>query len=110
VDRHINFKPGVNYRRGGQRACEHTCGMLSALVYNVSGSNKPEVYKMQKKSMENFGKAPKFRNLGRGIERWCAVTMLLKMAISATKCSTFELQYDKSTLPKTTATRHLGHL
>jgi len=25
------------------------CGMLSALVYNVSGSNKPEVYKMQKK-------------------------------------------------------------
>jgi len=60
VDRHINFKPGVNYRRGGQRACEHTCGMLSALVYNVSGSNKPEVYKMQKNQWKTSVKRRNF--------------------------------------------------
>ena len=40
----------------------------------------------------------------------CAVKMLLRMAVSATKCSTFEVQFGKSTLPKMTTIRHLGHL
>ena len=36
----------------------------------------------------------------------CAVQMLLKMAVSETKCSTFEVQYGKSTSTRTTAMRH----
>jgi len=40
----------------------------------------------------------------------CAVQMLLKMAANETMCSTFAVQYGKSTSTKTTAIRHLGHL
>jgi len=36
----------------------------------------------------------------------CAVQMLLTVAGSATKCSTFEVQYGKSTSTRTTAIRH----
>jgi len=36
--------------------------------------------------------------------------MLLKMAINATICSTFEVQYGKSTSSRTSAIRHLGYL
>jgi len=68
------------------------------------------------KSTENVAKSPKFctltRNRDRGIERrrlvlhqkfinnrFCAraVQMLLKMAVNATACSTFDVQYGKST-------------
>jgi len=40
----------------------------------------------------------------------CAVQMLLKMAAKETICSTFEVQYCKSTSTRTTAIRHVGHL
>jgi len=40
----------------------------------------------------------------------CPVQMLLKMAVNETVCSTFEVQYGKSTSTRTTAIRHLGHL
>ena len=78
--------------------------------------------------MENVTKSPKFctriGHLGRRMERrcqhfhrkfinkrfgTCAVQMLLKMAVNATICSTFEVQYGKSTSTKTTAIRHFGH-
>jgi len=36
--------------------------------------------------------------------------MLPKMAVNASICSTFEVQYGKSTSARTTALRHLGHL
>ena len=36
----------------------------------------------------------------------CTVQMLLKMAVNATICSTFEVQYGKSTSTRTTAVRH----
>ena len=36
----------------------------------------------------------------------CAVQMLLTMAANATKCSTFEIQYGKSTSTRRTAIRH----
>ena len=36
--------------------------------------------------------------------------MWLKMAVNAAICSTFEVQYGKSTAARTTALRHLGHL
>jgi len=36
----------------------------------------------------------------------CPVQMLLLMAANATKCSTFEVQYGKSTSTRTTAIRH----
>ena len=81
------------------------------------------------KSMDNVAKSPKLctliGNRGRRIElrclklhrkfindRFCAcaVQMLLKMAVKETTCSTFDLQYDKSTSTRTTAIRHLGHL
>jgi len=74
--------------------------------------------------MENVAKSLKFcaliGNLGRRIERRClnlhrkfinnrlcacAVKMLLKMAVNATGCSTFEVQYVKSTSTRTTAIR-----
>ena len=67
--------------------------------------------------MENVAKSPEFctliGNWGRRIERRClklhrkfinnhfcpcAVQMLLKMAVNATKLSTFEIQYGKSAL------------
>jgi len=35
--------------------------------------------------------------------------MLLKMAVKATYCSTFEVQYGKSTSARTTAIGHLGY-
>ena len=40
----------------------------------------------------------------------CAVQMLLKMAVNATICSTFKVQYGKSTSSRTTAITHIGHL
>jgi len=36
--------------------------------------------------------------------------MLLKMAVNATICSTFEVQYGISTSSRTTAIGHLGYL
>jgi len=36
----------------------------------------------------------------------CAVQMLLKMAVNATICSTFEVRYGKSASARTTAIRH----
>jgi len=36
----------------------------------------------------------------------CSVQMLLKIAVNATKCSTFEVQYGKSSSTRTTAIRH----
>jgi len=81
---------------------------------------------IKQQSTENVAKSPKFctqtGNRGRGIEwqclnlPWklinnhfcaCAVQMLLKMAVNATICSTFEVQYGKSTSTRTTAIRHL---
>jgi len=81
-------------------------------------------YKMQK-SMENDAKSLKFCTLigkrGRQIERRCltlhrkfinnrfcacAVQMLLKMDVNATKCSTFAVQYGKSTSTRTAAIIH----
>ena len=78
------------------------------------------------KSSENVAKSLKFctlkGNRGRQIKRrclnlhWkfinnrfcaCVVQMLLKMAVNATKCSTFKVQYGKSTSTRTTAIRHL---
>jgi len=72
--------------------------------------------------MKNFSKLPKFHTLqgyrGQGIERWCpilhrkfinnrfctcTVKMLLKMAVNAIKCSTFEVQYGKLTSARTNA-------
>ena len=80
-------------------------------------------------STENVAKSPKFctltGNRGQGIERRClnlhrkfinkrfcacAVQMLLKMAVNAAICSTFEVQYGKSTSARTTAIGHLGYL
>ena len=79
--------------------------------------------------MENVTKSPKFSTLignrGRRIERRClnlhrkfinnrfcacAVQMLLQIAVNETMCSTFEVQYGKSTSTRTTAIRHFGHL
>ena len=81
------------------------------------------------KSAENVAKSPKFctllGNRGRRIERRCLnlhrkfiktvsahaqYNFLLKMAVNATICSTFEVQYGKSTSTKTTAIGHLGYL
>ena len=83
------------------------------------------------KSTDNVSKSPKvctlIGNRGRRIE-WrclslhqkfinnrfracaCAVQMLLKMVVNAAICSTFEVQYGKSTSARTTALRHLGHV
>jgi len=80
-----------------------------------------------KKSTENVAKSQKFctliGNRGWRIERRClnlyrkfinncfcacAVQMLLKMAVNETICSTFEVQYCKSTSTRMTAIRHLG--
>ena len=78
---------------------------------------------------ENVAKSPKFctitGNRGRRIE-WrclnlhrkfinnrfcaCAVQMLLKMAVNAAICSTFEVKYGKSMSARTTAIGHLGYL
>ena len=126
VDGHINFKLGENYRRGVD-----ACGILSTSVGQTNRKYKygwHSAYKMQK-STENVAKSPKFctlvGNRGRGIERWClnlhrkfknnrfcacAVKMLLKMAVNTIKCSTFEVQYGKSTASRTTAIGHLGYL
>jgi len=79
--------------------------------------------------MENVAKSPKFctpvENRGRRIKRRClnlhlkrinnrvcacAVQMLLKMTVNVTICSTFEVQFGKSTSTRTTTIRHLGHL
>jgi len=79
-----------------------------------------------KKINGKVAKSPKFFTLtgtwGRRIERRCldlhrkfinnrfsacAVQILLKMAVNETICSTFEVQYCKSTSPRTTAIRHL---
>ena len=82
-----------------------------------------------KKTTENVARSPKFctltENSGQGNRtavskftpdfinnRFCAclVQMLLKMAVNATICSTFEVQYGKSTSARTTAVGHLGYL
>jgi len=106
----------------------NACGMLSRSVSQTNRKQKygwHSEYKMQK-STENVTKSPKFctqtGNRGRGIEwqclnlHWkfinnrfcaCAVQMLLKMVVNATICSTFEVQYGKSTSTRTTAIRHL---
>jgi len=79
--------------------------------------------------MENVAESPKFSTLvgnrGRGIERRClnlhrkfinnrfcacAVQMLPKMAVNASICLTFEVQYGKSTSVRTTAIGHIGYL
>jgi len=79
-------------------------------------------------STENVAKSRKFctfiGNRGRRIERRClnlhrkfinnhfcacAIQMLLKMAVNATICLTFEVQYGKSTSTRTTAISHLKH-
>ena len=86
-------------------------------------------HKMQKKTTENVAKSLKFctliGNRGRRIERRClnshrysinnrfcacAVQMLLKMAVNAAICSTFEVQYGKSTSTRATAIGHIGDL
>jgi len=119
---HINFKLGGNDRRGSQRVWYN---------FNVSRSNKPEVeiwrtFKiLNAKINVNVAKSPKFctliGNRGRRIERRClnlhlmymnnrfcacAVQILLTVAGNATKCSTFEVQYGKSTSTGTTTIRH----
>jgi len=108
------------------------CGIYT---FYVSRSNKLEVKiwrtfrNIMQYSTENVAKSPKFcallGNRGRRIERWClslhrkfinnrfcacAVQMLLKMAVNVTICSTFEVQYGKSTSSRTTAIEHLGYL
>jgi len=40
----------------------------------------------------------------------CAVQMLLKMAVNAAICSTFKVEYGKSTSARTTAIGHLRYL
>jgi len=79
--------------------------------------------------MESVAKSLKFctliGNQGWRIELWClnlhrkfinnhfcehTVHMLLKMAVNATTCWTFEVQYGKSTLTRTTAIGHIGYL
>ena len=99
----------------------------------VQGQKEVEIlrtfrYKMQK-STKNVAESTKFstlvENRGRGIERRClnlhrkfinnrfcacAVQMLLKMAVNAAICSTFEVQYGKSTSARTTAIGHFGYL
>ena len=103
------------------------CGILSKSVGQTNRKWKyggHSEYKMQY-STENVAKSPKFftliGNRGRRIERRClnlhrkfinnrfcacAVQMLLTVAGNATKCSTFEVQYGKSTSTRTTAIRH----
>jgi len=54
------------------------------------------------KSTENVAKSPKFCTL--------IVQMLLTMAVNAAICSTFEVQYVKSTSTRTTAIGYLGYL
>ena len=98
------------------------CGILSRSVGHTNRKLKygrHTEYKMQK-STENVAKSPKFctltGNRGRRIERRClnlhrtfinnrfcacAVEMLLKNAVNATICSTFSVQYGKSTLTRT---------
>ena len=98
-------------------------------TFQVSRSNKPEVEMWRTFKILNVKINVKRRqiaeiftligNRGRRIERRClnfylksinnrfcacAVQMLLTMAANATKCSTFEVQYGKSTLTRTTAT------
>ena len=107
------------------------CGILSRSVGQTKLKQKyngHSEYKMHK-STENVAKSPKFctltRNRGRQSERRClnlhrkfinnrfcacVEQMLLKMAVNAAICSTFEVQYDKSTSTRTTAIGHLGHV
>jgi len=107
------------------------CGILPRSVGQTNRKKKYggySAYKMHK-STENVAKSLKFctriGNRGRRIERRClslhqkfisnrfcagAAQMLLKMAINATICSTFEVQYGKSTSMRTTAIGHLGYL
>ena len=107
------------------------CNILSRSEGQKTGSrNMADVQNINcKKSTENVAKSPKFciltGNRGRRIERRClnlhrkfinnrfcacALQMLLKMAVNAAICSTFEVQYDKSTSTRTTAIGHLGPL
>jgi len=119
---HINFKRGGNYRRMNQRVW---------YIFYVGRSYIPEVEIWWTFSIQNAKINEKRRPVaeilhsiekrGRWIERRCtnlqrkfihnrfyscAVQMLLKMAVNATKCSTFEDQYCKSTSTRTTAIRH----
>jgi len=103
------------------------CGILSRSVGQTNRKQKyggHSEYKMQKWT-ENVARLPKFctltENRGRRIERrclnlhWkfinnrfctCAAQMLLKMAVNATICSTFEVQYGKSTSTRAPSTHH----
>ena len=100
--------------------CSRSKGNM-ADIQNIKCNNQ--------RKTENVAKSRKFctltGNRGRRIERRClsllrkfinyrfcayAVQMLLKMAVNETICSTFEVQYSKSTSARTTAIRHLGHL
>ena len=103
---------------------------LGQWVKQTGSRNMADIWHIKcKKSMENVAKSQKFctktGNWHRRIERRClglhrkfinnhfsacAVQMLLKMAVNETICSTFEVQYCKSTSPRTTAIRHLLHL
>jgi len=107
------------------------CGILSRSVGQTNRKLKYggySAYKMQK-STENVARSLKFCTLigsrGQRIEQRClnlhlkfinnrfcacAVQMLLKMAVNAAICSTFEVQYGKSTLVIKTAIGHLGYL
>jgi len=103
------------------------CGILSRSLGQTTRKWKyggHSAFKKQK-STENVTISLKFCTLiwnrGRRIERRClnlhrkfindrfcacAVQMLQKMAVNATKCSTFEVQYGKLTSTRTTAIRH----
>ena len=119
-----NFVRIINVRVGA-------CGILSRSVGQKTGSrNMADLQNMKCKNQRRT--SPKRRNFshfnrksGRRIERRClnlhrkfinncfcacAVQMLLKMAVNAAICSTFEVQYDKSTSISTTAIGHLGPL
>jgi len=109
----------------------YACGILSRSVRQTNRKYKYggySAYKLQK-STENVAKSQKFctltGNRGRRIEGRClnlhrkfinnrlcacAVQMLLKIAVNATICSTFEVQSGKSTSTRTTAIGHLGYL
>jgi len=99
---------------------------VSQYVKQTGSRNMADIQhiKCKKKSTENVTKSLKFctliGNRGRRIERRClnlhrkiiynrfcacAVQMLVKMAVNAPICSTFEVQYGKSTSTRTTAIR-----
>jgi len=117
---HINFKLCGNYRRGDRRVW---------YTFQISRSNKPEVeiwqtfkilyakinvkrrqiaeilHSNRKSGSANRTAVSKFTPEVHK-QPACAVQMLLTMAGNATKCSTFEVQYGKSTSTRMTAIRN----